>query len=99
MYKVKFIWLGTTRKAFDTIWSRHFTENEIVEYKLRLLDRIENKITLMKTSMPVNRSDWHGSYKIIIDKFVVYYSFSDDQNICYIEYFKHMSQIHERREF
>lgn len=95
---MKFVWLNTTRKAFENIWSRHFSESEIIEYKLQLLDRIENKIALVKTSMPVNESDWHGSYKIIVDKFVVYYSFSDDQNICYIEFFKHMSQIRKARK-
>ncbi len=70
----------------------------MVEYKLRLLGRIEGKITLMQTYIPVNKSDWYGSYKIIVDKFVVYYSFSEDMNICYIEYFKHMSQIRDLKE-
>ncbi len=92
---MNFIWLNTTRKAFDHIWSRHFSEDEIIEYKLKLLDRIEGKITLMKTSMPVNNSDWKGSFKITVDKFIVYYSFSNDKKICFIEYFKHMSQISE----
>lgn len=92
---MKFIWLNTTRKAFDHIWSRHFSETEIIDYKLSLLDRIENKIILIKSSMPVNNSNWNGSFKISVDRFIVYYSFSNDMKICYIEYFKHMSQISE----
>jgi len=92
---MEFIWVGTTQKAFDNIWSRHFGEDEIVEYKLRLLDQIEGKIDLMKTSVPVNHRDWQGNFKIIVDKYIVYYSFSDNENTCYIEYFKHMSQKNE----
>lgn len=92
---MNFIWLSTSRKAFDHIWSRHFSEIEIIEYKLKLLNRIESKITLMQVSVPINNSDWKGSFKITVDKFIVYYSFSNDKKFCYIEYFKHMSQISE----
>jgi hypothetical protein len=28
-----FVWLNTTRKSFDNIWSRHFSGNETIEYK------------------------------------------------------------------
>lgn len=59
---MNFIWLTTTQKAFNHIWSRHFSEDEIIEYKLKLLDRIESKITLMKSSTPVDHSDWKGSF-------------------------------------
>jgi hypothetical protein len=43
-------------------------------------------------SIPAGKEEWEGSYKIIIDKFIVYYSFSEDRETCYVEYFKHSSQ-------
>jgi len=53
---MKFIWLGTTRKAFNNIWSSHFSEGEIITYKLQLHERIENKIMLMGKSIPVKKT-------------------------------------------
>ncbi|GAA0339116.1 hypothetical protein GCM10008967_31750 [Bacillus carboniphilus] len=53
---------------------------------------MEEKIVLLGTSVAVDKPEWEGSYKIIIDKYIVYYSFSNDRTICYIEYFKHSRQ-------
>jgi len=89
---MKFIWLGTTRRAFNNIWSSHFSEDEIITYKLQLLEKIEHRIALMGRSTPVNKPDWESSYKILVDKYIVYYSFSEDLKDCYIEYFIHTSQ-------
>jgi hypothetical protein len=90
---MKFIWLSTTREAFNNIRSRHFTDSETIEYKYQLLDRIEKKIDLLRTSLPVNKFGWNNSHKIMVDRYIVYYSFSEDREVCYIEYFKHSSQF------
>ena len=65
---------------------------ETIEYKKNLVKRMEEKILLLGKSIPVDKTDWEGSYKLIIDRYIVYYSFSLDQKICYIEYFKHSRQ-------
>src|SRR5699024_4377081 len=72
--------------------SQHYTYFETVEYKKRLLDNIQEKVILLSTSIPVKKGEWESSYKIIVDKFIVYYLFSEKRDICYIEYFRHSSQ-------
>jgi hypothetical protein len=69
-----------------------FTSQETKEYKKAVVKRMEEKISLLGTSLPTDKSEWEGSYKIIIDKYIVYYSLSSDRTICYIEYFKHSRQ-------
>jgi len=89
---MKLEWTEQALEGFRNIRSRHYTQFETVEYKKRLLKNIEEKVSLLGTSIPVKSDEWKGSYKIIIDKYIVYYSFSGKQDICYIEYFKHSSQ-------
>ncbi len=89
---MKLKWTKQALEGFNTIQSRHFTSNETKEYKKWLVYRIQEKISLLGTSIPTNESGWEGSYKIIVDKYIVYYSFSSDHTICYIEYFKHSRQ-------
>jgi len=85
-------WTEQALVGFRNIRSHHYTPSETDEYKKRLLKNIQDKISLIGISIPAEKEAWKGSYKIIIDKFIVYYSFSEDQTICYIEYFKHSSQ-------
>ncbi|HLR40968.1 MAG TPA: type II toxin-antitoxin system RelE/ParE family toxin [Virgibacillus sp.] len=85
-------WTEQALEGFRNIRSQHYTQFETAQYKKRLLDNIQEKVILLGTSTPVKKEEWKGSYKIIIDKFIVYYSFSEKRNICYIEYFKHSSQ-------
>jgi hypothetical protein len=89
---MKLEWTEQALEGFRNIRSRHFTSFETKEYKKRLLKNIKGKISLLGTSIPAEKEQWEGSYKIIIDKFIVYYSFSEDRETCYIEYFKHSSQ-------
>ncbi|MEH7885092.1 type II toxin-antitoxin system RelE/ParE family toxin [Bacillus sp. JJ1609] len=89
---MKIKWTKQALEGFNTIQSQYFTASETKEYKKKLVKRIEVKIFLLGTSIPANQPEWEGSYKIIVDKYIVYYSFSDDQTICYIEYFKHSRQ-------
>lgn len=85
-------WTKQALDGFNNIQSQHFTFYETKEYKKDLVKRIQGKISLLGTSVPVNQPGWEGSYKIIVDKYIVYYSFSTNQKICYIEYFKHSKQ-------
>ncbi|WP_425541846.1 type II toxin-antitoxin system RelE/ParE family toxin [Bacillus carboniphilus] len=85
-------WTNQALEGFSNIQSNHFTSEETKEYKKKLVRRMEEKIVLLGTSVAVDKPEWEGSYKIIIDKYIVYYSFSNDRTICYIEYFKHSRQ-------
>jgi hypothetical protein len=85
-------WTKQALEGFNNIQSQHFTLIETKEYKKDLVNRIRDKITLLGTTIPANQTGWEGSYKIIIVKYIVYYSFSVDQTICFIEYFKHTRQ-------
>jgi hypothetical protein len=89
---MKIKWTKQALEGFSTIQSQHFTVNETKEYKKNLVIRIQAKISLLGTTIPTNQPEWEGSYKIIVDKYIVYYSFSIDQTVCYIEYFKHSRQ-------
>ncbi len=79
-------------EVFAQIQSRHFTFDETKEYKKELVAKIERMISLLGTSIPSNQSHWEGTYKIIVDKYIVYYSYSEDYSTCYIEYFKYSRQ-------
>lgn len=89
---MEFIWLNNTKESFENIKSKHFSRIETIEYKLRLLERIEDKIQTFGTSTRADKPEWKGSYKVVVDRFIIYYSFSDNKQTCYIEYFKHSSQ-------
>lgn len=85
-------WTEQALEGFRNIRSRHYTSFETAEYRKRLLQNIQRKISLIGTSIRAEKDEWEGSYKIIVDKFIVYYSFSKNREVCYIEYFKHSSQ-------
>lgn len=85
-------WTKQALEGFSNIHSKHFTFQETKDYKKNLVKRIEEKIILLGTSLPTKESEWEGSYKIIIDKYIIYYSFSNDLSTCFIEYFKHSRQ-------
>ncbi len=89
---MKLKWTEQALEGFRNIRSQYYTQSETAQYKKRLLESIQAKVTLLGTSIPVKQDEWKGSYKIIIDKFIVYYSFSEKRDICYIEYFRHSSQ-------
>ena len=90
---MKIIWTNQALKGFHNIQSQYFTLQETKEYKKSLVKNIEDKVSLLGTSIPVNKPEWEGSYKIIIDKYIIYYSLSDDLTTCYIEYFKNSRQM------
>jgi len=65
-------WTKQALEGFRNIRSQHYTQFETAQYKKRLLDNIQEKVILLGTSTPVKKEEWKGSYKIIIDKFIVY---------------------------
>ncbi|WP_164670816.1 hypothetical protein [Virgibacillus doumboii] len=85
-------WTNQALEGFNNIQSQYFTTAETKEYKKTLTIRIQEKISLLGTSLKVNDPIWKSSYKVIIDKYTVYYSFSEDRKTCNIEYFKHSGQ-------
>lgn len=89
---MKLEWTEQALEGFRNIRSQHYTQFETAQYKIRLLKNIQEKVSLLGASTPVKKEEWKGSFKIIIDKFIVYYSLSENREICYIEYFKHSSQ-------
>ncbi|SFP66260.1 hypothetical protein [Salibacterium halotolerans] len=89
---MKIKWTKTALEGFRQIGSKYFTSMETSEYKIKLVTQIEEKIYLLGTSIPADYSDWEGTYKILVDEYIVYYSFSDNFVICYIEYFMHSKQ-------
>ncbi|OLO37132.1 hypothetical protein BTR23_14490 [Alkalihalophilus pseudofirmus] len=84
-------WTNQALEGFSNIQSQHFTLEETKEHK-KVVKKIEEKIALLGTSIPADKPEWEGSYKIIIDKYIIYYSFSNEGTTCYIEYFKHSRQ-------
>ncbi|SFD61409.1 hypothetical protein SAMN05216238_102421 [Lentibacillus persicus] len=80
--------MKNTMESFENITSKHFSHNETIEYKLSLLERIEDKIQTLDTSTRADKPEWNASHKILVDRFIIYYSFSEDKQTCYIEYLK-----------
>ncbi|WP_059173181.1 type II toxin-antitoxin system RelE/ParE family toxin [Bacillus sp. FJAT-27445] len=89
---MKIKWTKQALEGFSQIRSKHFTLYETKEYKKEIVKIIERKISLLGTSIPANQPGWEGTYKIVVDKYIVYYSFSEDHTTCYVEYFKHSRQ-------
>lgn len=85
-------WTKQALEGFNNIRSEHFTFEETVQYKKRLANKIQEKITILGTSIGADKSEWKGTYKVIVDKYIIYYSFSENQKTCYIEYFKYSRQ-------
>jgi mRNA-degrading endonuclease RelE of RelBE toxin-antitoxin system len=89
---VEIRWTNQALEGFSNIQSKHFTSQETKIYKKALVKRIEEKIVLLGPSIPANKPESEDSYKIVIDKYVVYYSLSSDRTICFVEYIKHSRQ-------
>ncbi|MNW68752.1 hypothetical protein D3C74_476000 [compost metagenome] len=56
------------------------------------------KVAVMAESMPAQEPSWQGTYRILVDKFKVYYSFSVDKRICFIKTSKSAKLIHTYKE-
>lgn len=85
-------WTDEARRCFSEIKSIHFTEVETKAYKKALVIKIRNKIMTIMESIPAKEPGWKGNYRVLVDSYKVYYSFSEDQRTCYIKGFKHKSQ-------
>ncbi len=57
MYNIWFIWLENTKESFESIKSKHFSYAETNEYKLNLLERIEDKILTLGTSTRADKPE------------------------------------------
>jgi len=85
-------WTSAARKCLASIQSTHFTKKETAAYKKALVQSIEHKIIAILRSMPAKEPEWKGTYRILADRYKVYYSFSENYKTCYIEGFKHQRQ-------
>ena len=64
-------WTRQALNAFNNIRSKHFTYIETRKYKKELVKKIEKKINLLGTSIPADNPRWEGTYKLIVDKYVI----------------------------
>lgn len=85
-------WTPSARQSLGQIRSIHFTQQETKRYKVELVRKIQQKVAVVLETMPANEPSWHGTYRILVDKYKVYYSFSEDKRICYIEALRHQHQ-------
>ncbi|WP_375295227.1 type II toxin-antitoxin system RelE/ParE family toxin [Paenibacillus sp.] len=84
-------WTPSARKSLRDIQSIHFTDDETKEYRIRLVRNIQDKILTME-SIPAKEPSWQGTFRIIVDSYKVYYSFSEDRQTCFIEGLRHQRQ-------
>ncbi|MBU9723834.1 MULTISPECIES: type II toxin-antitoxin system RelE/ParE family toxin [Bacillaceae] len=89
---MKILWTEEARSNFRKIKSRYFSNEETRQYKKELAFKIQDKIISIMEAMPANEPEWKGSYRVLIDNYIVIYSFSEDRKICYIKAFKHQKQ-------
>lgn len=83
-------WSAESLRFLKNMESQRFTENETFEYRYKLMHEIERKIMLLGTSMPSKEGSYHGTYRILVDRHKVYYSFDGLGTTAYIEFIKHM---------
>lgn len=74
----------------QNIESLHFTEDETLEYRRKLMRETEKKITLLGTSMPSKEEQYFGTYHVVVGRHKVYYSLDPLGTVAYIESLKHM---------
>lgn len=85
-------WTPSARQSLGQIRSIHFTQQETKRYKIELVRKIQQKVALVLENMPSNEPSWQGTFRILVDRYKVYYSFSEDKRICYIEALRHQHQ-------
>lgn len=89
---MKIIWTDESKSDLSSIESSHFSQHETSNYKKRLVREIVNKINLVGKSVPSRDQGWEGTYKVLVHNYKVYYSYSHDGEICYIETVKHVKR-------
>jgi plasmid stabilization system protein ParE len=85
-------WSKSAKSSLRQIQSIHFSKEETQQYKVHLVREIEQKISVLMEIVPSNEPSWKGTYRLFSDKFKVYYSFSADKRICFIEALQHQHQ-------
>lgn len=85
-------WTNAAKKSLSSIRSIHFTQEETQKYKQSLVRRVEDHIRTVMESMPSTEPDWQGTFRFLVDRYKVYYSFSANKQMCYIEALKHQRQ-------
>lgn len=85
-------WSKSAKDSLRHIRSIHFSKEETKEYKVHLVREIEQKISVLMKIVPSNEPSWKGTYRLFVDKFKVYYSFSADKRTCFIEALRHQHQ-------
>ncbi|MBP1988720.1 type II toxin-antitoxin system RelE/ParE family toxin [Paenibacillus eucommiae] len=88
-------WTKSAKESLGQIQSTHFSEQETRQYKKDLVCRIERQVLTLNEAIPVQEPSWKGTYRLLIDKYKVYYSFSEDKSSCFIEALWHQRQKHK----
>lgn len=86
-------WSREALRLLQAIESPHFTALETAEYRRRLVGEIERKIRVLGTTMPSPEEPYEGTYRILIDRYKVYYSLNVGRTEVYIEAIKHMRML------
>ena len=85
-------WSKSARDSLRQIQSIHFSEKETKKYKVYLVGEFEQIISILMETVTTNEPSWKGTYRLFVDKFKVYYSFSTDKRTCFIEAIRHQHQ-------
>ncbi|BCG58261.1 type II toxin-antitoxin system RelE/ParE family toxin [Paenibacillus sp. URB8-2] len=84
------VWSNRAAKSFSKIESIHFSQEETTAYKLKLLQRIEDKVLRSGKQFPSRT--YENTYYIRIDSYIVSYEPSSDGSKYIITAFKHGRQ-------
>ena len=83
-------WSVESLHFLQNLESQRFAEHETSEYQRKLVHEIERKIMLLGTSMPSREAAYRGTYRVLVGRHKVYYSFDGSGTVAYIESIKHM---------
>ncbi|MCF2939589.1 type II toxin-antitoxin system RelE/ParE family toxin [Paenibacillus alkaliterrae] len=80
-------WTETARRRIQQIKSDRYTQQETIDYKIKLIRRVETTVVNMGTTMPSR--EYRNTYYCIVDRYVVSYKVMDKGERYVITSFKH----------
>lgn len=83
-------WTLPALKSISQIKSKYYSAEETDEYKLKLIQRIENQILVAGKLFPSHH--FKNTYIIYIDRFIISYRPSKDGSKYIVTAIKHMRQ-------
>ncbi len=83
-------WTDPALKRISQIMSIHFSTQETDEYKIRLVERIEEKI--LRTGVLFQSRSYKNTFIAYVDQFIVSFKVSKDGSTYTITALKHVRQ-------